>query len=387
MKNFVYNVSTKILFGKNTIEKLGEEISPFSKKILLVYGSQRIKKNGLFDSISGILKTHDIQLFELSGVKPNPSIKSVHEGIRLIKENQLGFILAVGGGSVIDAAKAMAVGASDDIDPWLICKRKTDVKSALPVGSVLTLSATGSEMNGNSVISNEKTGEKLPLGSDLLRPKFSILDPTLTFSVPKDQTAAGVVDIFTHVCEQYFEPVETNAVADRMAEGIMKVCLEHGRKAIDVPEDYEARANLMWAGSIALNSILTYGKTGGDWATHFIEHEISAAYDITHGVGLAIVLPNWMKYVLNNETVDKFASFAQNVFGINKIDKFEQAKAGIDATIEFFKSLDIPTKLSKIGIDDSKIEHMAEQAVQFGEIGSFNKLGKESVKKILEMCL
>lgn len=387
MKNFTYNIPTKVFFGEGMLQKVGAEIGKYSKRVLIAYGSERIKKNGLFSQIAEQFEQNGIFYAEISSIKPNPELSSVHEGIRMIKENNLDFVLAVGGGSVIDAAKAMAAGAASDVDPWLFCSRKTRVTAALPLATVLTLSATGSEMNGNSVISNSETGEKLPFSSEFTKPVFSILDPTLTYSVPKDQTAAGVVDIFAHVAEQYFEPVNSAGVADRMAEAIFKTAIQYGRKAIDEPNNYEARANLMWAGSLALNSLLSYGKSRGDWATHGIEHEISAVYDITHGLGLAIVLPNWMRYVLSDETVDRFAMFAENVWGIIKDDKFEQAKAGIDATEAFFRSLEIQTRLSEINIDSSRFDHMAKQATQFGDIGAFKTLNTNDVKNILEMCL
>lgn len=387
MKNFTYNISTKVLFGKDATNKLAPEIARKYKRVLITYGSERIKSNGLFECITGDLKSNDVAYFELGGIKANPSISSVREGIKIIKENDVDFILAVGGGSVIDATKAMAAGAAMDVDPWLFCTRKKLVMTAMPLGAVLTLSATGSEMNGNSVISNEETGEKLAFGSDLTRPEFAVLDPTLTFSVPKDQTAYGTIDIFAHICELYFEPTNTAFVVDRISEGILKTCMHYGHTAVDEPDNYEARANLMWSSSLALNGLNGYGKQGGDWATHNIEHELSAAYDIAHGLGLAIVLPNWMRYVLNDNTVDRFAMYAKNVFGIEKTDKKDQALAGIEATTEFFKSLGVPSTLTEIGIDDSKIEHMAKQATQFGSIGSLVPLAKEDVKQILDTCL
>lgn len=387
MKNFVYNISTKVFFGDNALDNIGLEVSRYSKRILITFGSDRIKKSGLFARITNNLKEHGVEFFELGGIKANPSIKSVREGIEIIKNQNIDFILAVGGGSVIDATKGMAVGAAQGVDPWVLCKREAYVVSALPIASVLTLAATGSEMNGNAVLSNEETGEKLSFGSDLCRPVFSCLDPTLTYSVPKDQTGAGVVDIFAHSCELYFEHVDTNYIADRMTESVMKTCVRYGRLAIDEPQNYEARANLMWASSLALNSLLTYGKTGGDWASHGIEHELSAVYDMTHGMGLAIVLPQWLRYVLNESTVDRVAMFAQNVWGIVMDDKFEQARAGIDAMADFFKSLDLPAKLGEMGIDGGKIDHMASQAVQFGEIGAFRKLDGFDVAQILKMCL
>lgn len=387
MKNFTYDIPTRVFFGKNSLDNLGREISKYSKKVLIVYGSERIRSSGLYEKIIHELNNNNIIHNEMSGIKPNPTLESVHSGINIINKNDLDFVLAVGGGSVIDAAKAMAAGAANDIDPWQFCIKKAEVRRSFPIASILTLAATGSEMNGNSVISNVETGEKLYFGSEFCRPVFSIHDPTLTFTVPKDQTAFGVADIFTHVTEQYFEPENGAGITDRIAEGIMRTCVEHGRIAIDDPENYEARANLMWASSLALNNLISRGKTGGDWATHMIEHELSAVYDISHGLGLAILLPNWMKYVLNEKTVDKFVIFALNVWGINIEDKFEQAEAGIKATRDFFNSLDIPATLSEIDIDDSKIKYMAQQSVRFGEIGSFKKLKKDDVEQILKMSL
>lgn len=242
-------------------------------------------------------------------------------------------------------------------------------------------------MNGNSVLSNEETKEKLYFGSDLVRPVFSILDPILMYTLPKNQTAAGVVDIFTHVAEQYFDKTDSAGISDRISEAIMKTCIQYGSIAIDDPENYEARSNLMWASSLALNGLISYGKNGGDWATHAIEHELSAAFDITHGLGLAIILPQWMKYNLDTKSVDRFAAFAENVFDIKMDDKLEQAKAGIEATSEFFKTLDVESTLTEIGIDNSQFEHMANQAVQFGNIGGYRSLGAEDIKEIYKMAL
>lgn len=387
MRNFTYHIPTRILFGEGAVEKIADEILPFSNRVLIVYGSNRIKTSGLLEAITRKLESKGIFYQTFSGIKPNPTLESIHNGIDLIKKHELGFILAVGGGSVIDAVKGMAAGAAMDTDPWNFCMRKAVVKKALPIGSVLTLAATGSEMNGGSVISNTATGEKRAFGSEFTRPKFSVLDPTLTFSLPDNQTAAGVADIFTHVCEQYFEKVDTAMVQDRMSEALMKVCLEFGRTAIDEPQNYIARANLMWASSLALNGMLSLGKSGGDWSTHMIEHELSAMYDITHGLGLAIVLPRWMRHVLDETTEARFAMFAKNVFGIEKSSPYEQALAGIDATSNFFKVLGLESSLTEIGIDREFFDRMADQATVFGEIGGLKKLNRQNVKDILEMCL
>lgn len=387
MKNFTYNIPTKVFFGKNSVENLGAETAIYSKNVLIVYGSDRIKKSGLFGLVVKELENFNISYKELSGIKPNPSIESVRTGIKIMNEHNLDFVLAVGGGSVIDAAKGIAAGAASGIDPWKFCKREAPVEKAFPLASILTLAATGSEMNANSVLSNEETKEKLYFGSELTLPVFSILDPTLMYTLPKNQTAAGVVDIFTHVAEQYFSKTSTAGIADRISEAIMKTCIQYGRTAIDEPENYEARANLMWASSLALNGLISYGKSGGDWATHGIEHELSAAYDITHGLGLAIILPNWMRYVLDDKNIDRFAMLAENVFGIKREDKLSQAKAGIEATSEFIKSLEIETTLTEVGIDDSQFDHMANQAVQFGNIGGYKSLNANDIKEIYRMAL
>lgn len=387
MKDFTYNIATKVFFGENSLDNLGSEIDKYSHNILIVYGSQRIKTSGLFNKITEELAKFNISYKELSGIKPNPDIESVRNGITIMNENNLDFVLAVGGGSVIDAAKGITAGAASGIDPWKFCKREASVEKAFPLATILTLAATGSEMNGNSVISNEETKEKLYFGSDLVRPIFSILDPTLMYTLPQNQTAAGVVDIFTHVAEQYFDKIDSAGISDRISEAIMKTCIQYGRIAIDEPENYEARANLMWASSLALNGLISSGKNGGDWATHNIEHELSAAYDITHGLGLAIILPQWMKYILDEQNVNRFAMFAENVFGIKMEDKFDQANAGIKAASEFFKSLNVEASLSEIGIDDSKFEHMANQAVQFGNLGGYKSLDAKDINEIYKMAL
>lgn len=387
MKDFIYNIPTRVYFGREALKHTGKAIGEYSTRSLLVYGSDRIKRSGLFGRVKGLLEEEGIKCLELGGIQPNPTLESVHQGIKMIKENQLDFVLAVGGGSVIDAAKGMAAGAASGADPWDFCLKKREVTGSLPIGAVLTLSATGSEMNGNSVISNTGTGEKLYFGSPLCRPVFSILDPSLTFTVPPDQTAFGVADIFTHVTEQYFGLEEEAGVTDRISEGIMLTCLEYGETAVREPEDYEARANLMWASSLALNNLISCGKSGGDWATHMIEHELSAAYDISHGLGLAILLPNWMSLVLSGENEARFARYAEKVFSISGKDPGRKAAAGIKATREFFKRLGIPSTLREIGIDDSRISQMAEQAVRFGDIGMLKKLNSGDVEEIFRMSL
>jgi len=383
MLDFEYSIPTKVFFGKEKIEELAGEIKKYTNRVLFAYGGGSIKMSGLYDKISKILEGNKIVYKELSGIKPNPRIESVREGIKICREHKLGLILAVGGGSVIDCAKAVAAGFYYRGDSWDLYSKRIQPEEALPLGTVLTIAAAGSEMNGNSVISNEATQEKLVVASSLLRPKFSILDPAYTFTVPGEQTAAGVVDIFSHILEQYFSLVKGSFVQDRLAEALLKTCIEYGSLAIAEPKNYEARANLMWASSLALGGLLSYGKTG-DWSTHYIEHEVSAIYDITHGVGLAIILPHWMEYVLDEERLYKFIEYARGAWGIEGESSFATARKGIEKTREFFKTLGMPGSLREAGVSGDRLEEMAQKATAHGELGSFRKLQRGDVLKILK---
>lgn len=390
MKNFEYNISTRVLFGKGKVNKVGEEAKKYTDKVLLVYGKGSVKKSGLFDLVVNKLKEANIHIYELPNVDPNPRIDSVYKGAQLCREEGIGLIIALGGGSVIDCSKAIAAQVKYCGDVWqdlYVDGKLHQLKSALPIATILTLAATGSEMNGNSVISNMHTNQKLSIGSDLLRPVFSILDPEYTFSVNKYQTAAGVVDIMSHLFEQYFSPDHEGFLQNRMMEALLKTVIEYGPIAYEEPTNYEARANLMWSSSLALNGMVTYGKLSTDWATHGMEHELSAFYDITHGVGLGILTPYWMEYVLSEETVHRFVEYGRNVWKIHGDNKMEIAHKAIEKTREFFNSLNIPSRLSEVGIDESKLEKMAEQAVMFGAIGSMKKLYKEDVLVIYKMAL
>ncbi len=383
MKNFNFAVPTKILFGKNKTEELAEEIRLYGNKILFAYGTGSIKKSGLYDKVVNQLNEAGADYFELSGIKPNPRLDSVNKGIRICRENSVDFILAVGGGSVIDCCKAIAAGVPYSGDPWDFTIRKAEVVTPLPLGTILTLSATGSEMNGNAVISRDDTHEKRALSHELLKPKFSILDPTLTFTVNKWQTSAGTVDIMSHIFEQYFTPDKGTYVQDAIAEAILKTCVKYGLVALENPEDYEARANLMWASSLALNGLTGTGKFFGDWASHAIEHELSAFNDLTHGAGLAILFPAWMEYVLDEKRAPKIAQMARSVFDITEEDDLAAAKEGIDALKQFFTGLGMPLKLSEVDIPADHFDKMAKSACMFGPIGLYKRLGPEQVKEIL----
>lgn len=386
MDNFDFFAPTRILFGRDRVQDIGDEIKKYGKKILLAYGQASIKRIGLYDKVTQLLKSSGISFEELSGIQPNPRMTSVRRGIQICREKKLEFILAVGGGSVIDCAKAIAAGVHYEGDAWDFFLRKADIQKALPLGSVLTLSATGSEMNGFTVISNEQTKDKLPAGSDILRPKFSVLDPTYTFTVGARQTAAGICDIFSHILEQYFSFTKGALVQDKLAEALLKVCIKYGPIAIDDPQNYEARANLMWASSLALNGLLTAGKET-DWATHYIEHAVSAIYDITHGVGLAILTPCWMQYVLSEQTAPKLFEYAENIWAVKEGDDFEKARKGIEATRNFFKSLGMPARLGEVGVEEGALKIMAEKTAMFGPIGNFKELNEEDIFRILQSAL
>ncbi len=386
MKNFNFAAPTKILFGKNKTDELAEEIKLYGNKVLFAYGAGSIKKTGLYDKVINQLKKAGAEYFELSGIKPNPRLNSVIEGISICRKNSVDFILAVGGGSVIDCCKAIAAGVPYSGDPWDFTIRKAEVVNPLPLGTILTLSATGSEMNGNAVISRDDTQEKRALSHDSLRPKFSILDPTLTYTVNKWQTSAGTVDIMSHIFEQYFTTDKGTYVQDAIAEAILKTCVKYGPVALENPEDYEARANLMWASSLALNGLTGTGKFFGDWASHTIEHELSAIYDLTHGAGLAILFPAWMEYVLDEKRAPKIAQMARSVFNVSAKDDVEAAKAGIQALKQFFTDLGMPLKLSEVDIPADHFERMAKNACIFGPIGMYKRLGPEQVKEILTIA-
>ena len=385
MNNFTFHIPTDIRFGKDQIQCLPEELEKYGKNVLLVYGGGSIKRSGLYDKIRDLLK--DFEVSELSGIEPNPKLTSVEKGAAICKEKGIQVILAVGGGSTIDASKHIAAAACYDGKPWELVKDRSLVKKALPVAVVLTICATGSEMNSGAVISNEKTHEKLEINHPLLYPELSICDPTYLYTLPPEQTAAGAVDILSHVMEQYFQPNDEAYITDVLSEAVMKTVVKYARKAMDEPQNYEARSNLMWASTVGLNHLLTVGK-GGAWSVHPIEHVISAYYDITHGVGLAILTPAWMEYVLSDKTVRRFARFAREVFGVKETDDAKAAELGIEKVREFNQSLGMPSTLTEVGILQDKFDEMAAEAVRTSGISlrAYVKLEISDVKKILMNC-
>ncbi|MBQ9866198.1 MAG: iron-containing alcohol dehydrogenase [Lachnospiraceae bacterium] len=386
MNDYDYHVPTDIRFGRGKINCLKTEIGKYGKKVLLVYGGGSIKKNGIYSKVYEVLEKFEI--YELPGIEPNPKLSSVRKGAEMCKNYGIDVVLAVGGGSTIDASKHIACAAFYDGDPWDLVLDRTKITAALPVFTVLTISATGSEMNPGAVISNEETKEKLEINHPLLYPALSVCDPTYQFSLPAKQTAAGCVDIFSHILEQYFQPNDGAFITDRLSEAALKTCIKYGPQAVAVPDDYEARSNLMWTGSIALNHLFTFGK-GGGWSVHPIEHELSAFYDLTHGVGLAILTPAWMKYVLSDATVKRFAMYARNVWDVDDEDDRAAANAGIYLTERFFKELGMPSKLSDVGIDDSRLAEMAAEAVRTSSLSTraYVKLDASDVEAIMRMVL
>ncbi len=386
MNNYEYHVPTDIRFGRDQIRCLEKEIAKYGRKILLVYGGGSIKKSGLYDKVYEVLK--DFEILELPGIEPNPRLSSVRRGAEICRQYGIEAILAVGGGSTIDASKHIACAAFYDGDPWDLVLDRTLVTKALPVFTVLTISATGSEMNPGAVISNEETKEKLEINHPLLYPTLSVCDPTYQFTLPSKQTAAGCVDILSHIMEQYFQPNDHAYITDRLSEAAMKTCIKYGPIAIAEPDNYEARSNLMWTGSLALNHLFTFGK-GGAWSVHPIEHELSAFYDITHGVGLAILTPAWMNYVLSDETVGRFAMYARNVWDVSCEDDHKAALEGIKRTGQFFKELGMPSRLSELGIDDSKFSVMAFEAIRTSGLSTraYVKIDASDVEQIYRKCL
>jgi alcohol dehydrogenase len=387
LENFTFWNPTKLIFGKGQLEQLKNEVPVYGKKVLLVYGGGSIKRSGLYDDVINELNEIGVEVFELAGVEPNPRLTTARKGIEICKKENIDFLLAVGGGSVIDCTKLIAAGAKYDGDAWDLVTKKTEVTTALPFGTVLTLAATGSEMNAGSVITNWETNEKYGWGSPATFPKFSILDPVNTFTVPKNQTIYGIVDMMSHVLEHYFHLEENTPFQDRMCESLLLTVMETAPKLLNDLENYEYRSTILYNGTMALNGILNMGYQG-DWATHNLEHAVSAVYDIPHGGGLAILFPNWMKHNLKVKPA-RFKQLAVRVFGVNPEGKNDEEVGleGIQKLREFWNSIGAPARLEDYDIDDSQLELMADKAMVNGEFGNFTKLDKEDVLKIYRASL
>jgi len=386
MENFTFRNATKIIFGKDAENYIGTETARYGSKVLLHYGEGGIKKYGLYDRVLKSLKDANLEIIELGGVHPNPRLGLVKRGIDICRKDKVDFILAVGGGSAIDSAKAIAAGVTYPGDVWDFYTGKAVVDKIIPVGVVLTIPASGSESSGNSVITNEEGLYKRVFGSDMLRPLFAILNPEITYTLSPYQTTCGVSDIMAHIMERYFTTVKNVDLTDRLCEAALKTVINNIPIVLKEPGNYEARAEIMWAGTIAHNDLLGTGRIG-DWASHGIEHELSGIYDIAHGAGLSIIFPAWMKYVYKQD-VERFAQFAVRVWNeepdFNDIEKV--ALAGIKRLEEFYKKIGLPTTLKEANIPYDRLEEMAEKCTEGGPRGNFVKLNKDDVLEILKLA-
>ena len=388
MNNFIYDISTKVYFGENQLSNLGPELSRFGKRVLLTYGGGSIKKTGLYDKVVAEIKAAGLELFELGGIAPNPHINSVREGAEICKKEKIDVLLAVGGGSTLDATKYMAAGACVDFDPWKFLSEWAPIEKALPVVTILTLAATGSEMDCGGVISNPETHDKIGRLAPPMLPKVSFLDPTNTYTVSAYQTACGAADMMSHIIEVYFNMNQDLQMLDGIMETLMKTIIKYAPIAMKQPDNYEARANLMWTSSWAINGFVNGGKRQA-WSCHPMEHELSAIYDITHGLGLALLTPRWMEYTLDETTVSKFYQFGVNVFGINaSLPQMDVAKKSIALLSDFFfKTLGLKSSFREIGIDDKNFAVMAKKACGGSTLPGFQPLNQNDIENIFKMCL
>ena len=388
MNHFVYDIPTRVYFGENQMGSLGPELSRYGKRVLLCYGGGSIKKTGLYDKVVAEIKNAGLALFELSGIDPNPRVSSVNAGADICKKEHIDVLLAVGGGSVIDCTKYIGAAAFYDGDAWDILLQKTSVEKCLPIVTVLTLAATGSEMDAGGVISNPDTKDKIGRIFPPMQPKVSFLDPANTYTVGPYQTACGSADILSHIMEVYFNMDQDLQMLDGFMEVLMKTVIQYAPIAIKEPDNYEARANLMWTSSWAINGFINGGKRQA-WSCHPMEHELSAIYDITHGLGLAILTPRWMEYTLDGTTVSKFYQFGVNVFGIDAaLPEMEVAQESIKRVGEFlFQTLGLKSTLTELGIDDTNFAAMAKKAAAGGTMDAFKPLSAGDIEEIFRMCL
>ena len=389
MLDFTYYAPTKVYFGKEKHKDVGKIIKDYGyNKIMLQYGQNSIKKTGLYDEVIKSLADNDIEVIEIGGVEPNPKLSFVREAVKVAKENKVQLILAVGGGSVLDSSKYTAAGVKYDGDPWDFPTRKAEVCDALPVGCILTIAAAGSEMSSSAVITNMELNMKRGYNSDYNRCKFAILNPELTFTVGKYQTACGVVDIMAHTMERYFIPCEPTDLTDRVAESVLKATISAGKTLMENPCDYEARANMMWASSISHNDLTGCGRENA-LPVHQLEHALSGEFDhIAHGAGLAVLFPAWARYVYR-ENVSRFAQFARRVWDCDAKDDETAAKCGIEKMAEYFVSIGMPAKLSDFDIDESCIERLAELCT-FGKqrtVKTYIELDYDKIKEIFKSCM
>ncbi len=388
MLDFTYYAPTKVFFGRNTHKNIGEIVKSYGfSKIMLQYGKSSIKKSGLFDEVMLSLTENGIEVVEFGGVQPNPDLDFVHKAIEKAREEKVEMILAVGGGSVIDSSKSTAAGYFYNGDVWDFHTAKATPEKTLPVGCILTIAAAGSEMSASAVISNEEINMKRGFSCELNRPLFSIMNPELTFSVSKYQTACGIVDIMAHTMERYFTNCQDTAITDSVAEGLLRTVIESGRVLMNNPTDYNARANVMWASSLSHNNLTGCGRKHY-LAVHQLEHALSGEYtEIAHGAGLAVLFGAWAEYIYKYN-ISRFARFARNVWQINETDDNKAAVFGIKAMKEFFSELSMPLTLRELGINESAIDRLAQLTTFSGErtISSYTELDTAAVKEIFKLC-
>jgi len=382
MENFEFYVPTKIVFGKKTEEKIGKILKKDGiKKVLFVYGRESIKKIGLYDKVVNFLKKAGIEFIEHSGVKPNPVLSHTIEGIKKAKENQVSAILTVGGGSVIDEGKTIAVGAKTEKNIWKFFKREEVIEDALPIYTILTVAATGSEMNGFAVITNEETKEKLNIRSEYIFPRVSILNPELTYTVSSQYQAYASVDVIAHIIEYYFTCKVCPNLSNRISEGLIKTVMETTEIILKDPRNYNARAEFMWASSLALNGLTRTGVGGGLFPNHLIAHALGGIYDLPHGACLSIVIPSWMQWYKDENRV-QFEKFAKEIFGVSS------AEEGIKALKDWFKKIGAPVSLKEINISENEIPDIAENGYNIAKVQGIEDIySKEVIEEILKKAL
>jgi alcohol dehydrogenase YqhD (iron-dependent ADH family) len=390
MENFVYYNPTKVIFGKGTENTVGKEVKIYGSRVLLHhYGDEWLQKSGLLDRIRESLKSEGLEIFELTGVKPNPRLKLVYEGIDIVKEKGIDFILAVGGGSVIDSSKAIAIGVPYEGDVWDFYTGEAEVKETLPVGVILTIAASGSETSASSVITNEEGWYKRSIdGCDIIRPKFAIMNPELTYTLPTYQTASGGADIMSHVMERFFSVTQYVDITDRLCEAVLKTVIKNLTIVLSEPDNYNARAEIMWAGSLAHNDLVGTGRKPA-FACHWIEHEIGGIYDVAHGAGITAVTPSWMRYIYK-EKLEAFIKFAVRIWDLdyNFEETERMAMNGIDRLESYFREIGMPVTLKELdkNISEDRFDEIARKSTEKGPIGFFRPLEKDDVLNILRMA-
>lgn len=388
MYKFIYNIPTKIYFGSEQLLNLGNEIKKFGSRVLLCYGGGSIKKTGIYQEIMIELKKEQLEIFEFNGIGSNPEIELVKKGSDICKNKKIDVLLAIGGGSVIDCTKMIGAATFYSGDPWDLVIKKEKIEKVLPILTIVTVAATGSEMNSGSVISNVNSNDKIGVSSPFFQPKVSFLDPKNTFTVSRFQTACGSVDIFSHVMEAYFNSKGNMYMLDCFMEGIMKTIIKYGPIALNEPTNEEARANLMWASSWAINGFISSNQSCA-WTCHLLEHQLSAYYNITHGLGLAIVIPRWMRYILDKNNIKRFKRFAKEVFNIE--DKFTDKEIAIKGIEElehfFFKKLGLIDNLTELKIDSKNFNEMAKKCLRNDFLNGYKKLSEKDIVEIYKMCL